>query len=82
MERIVRDSDRAAKARFQKKCVRVGLFFNPGNAEDAEIIEYLSGISSFGRPSGADVKQILLRYIRMMEAMESTKAKKTPGEHL
>lgn len=74
MERIVRDSDRAAKARFQKKCVRVGLFFNPGNAEDAEIIEYLSGISSFGRPSGADVKQILLRYIRMEEALNSTRS--------
>lgn len=73
MERIVRDSDRAAKARFQKKCVRVGLFFNPGNAEDAEIIEYLSGISSFGRPSGADIKQILLRYIRMEEALKSTR---------
>lgn len=76
MERIVRDSDRAAKARFQKKCVRVGLFFNPGNAEDAEIIEYLSGISSFGRPSGADVKQILLRYIRMEEALNSTRSSK------
>lgn len=74
MERIVRDSDRAAKARFQKKCVRVGLFFNPGNAEDAEIIEYLSGISSFGRPSGADIKQILLRYIRMEEALKSTRS--------
>lgn len=74
MERIVRDSDRAAKARFQKKCVRVGLFFNPGNAEDAEIIEYLSGISSFGRPSGADIKQILLRYIRMEEALNSTRS--------
>lgn len=76
MERIVRDSDRAAKARFQKKCVRVGLFFNPGNADDAEIIEYLSGISSFGRPSGADVKQILLRYIRMEEALNSTRSSK------
>ena len=74
MERIVRDSDRAAKARFQKKCVRVGLFFNPGNTEDAEIIEYLSGISSFGRPSGADIKQILLGYIRMEEALNSTRA--------
>ena len=76
MERIVRDSDRAAKARFQKKCVRVGLFFNPGNTEDAEIIEYLSGISSFGRPSGADIKQILLRYIRMEEALNSTRSSK------
>lgn len=74
MERIVRDSDRAAKARFQKKCVRVGLFFNPDNAEDAEIIEYLSGISSFGRPSGADIKQILLRYIRMEEELKSTRS--------
>jgi len=74
MERIVRDSDRAAKARFQKKCVRVGLFFNPDNTEDAEIIEYLSGISSFGRPSGADIKQILLRYIRMEEALKSTRS--------
>lgn len=76
MKKIVRDSDRAAKARFQKKCVRVGLFFNPGNAEDAEIIEYLSGISSFGRPSGADIKQILLRYIRMEEALNSTRSSK------
>lgn len=76
MGKIVRDSDRAAKARFQKKCVRVGLFFNPGNAEDAEIIEYLSGISSFGRPSGADIKQILLRYIRMEEALQSTRSSK------
>lgn len=76
MERVVRDSDRAAKARFQKKCVRVGLFFNPGNAEDAEIIEYLSDISSFGRPSGADIKQILLRYIRMEEALNSTRSSK------
>lgn len=74
MERIVRDSDRAAKARFQKKCVRVGLFFNPDNTEDAEIIEYLSGISSFGKPSGADIKQILLRYIRMEEALKSTRS--------
>lgn len=63
------EENKEAAEKYFAKCERIQMFLNPDNAEDRVIMEYLQDHSD-GQSRQKQMKQMMLKYIRMSEALK------------
>lgn len=66
------EENRASAEKYFAKCERVQLYLNPDNEEDKLIMDYLAAHSD-GMSRQKQFKQMLLKYIKMSEALKGIK---------
>jgi len=57
--------------RYSAKCIRYQILLNPWNEDDEKIINYMKSIDD-GRPAATQMKELLLKHIRMATVLKDT----------
>lgn len=64
------EKNKARAEKYFSKCERIQFFLNPDNEEDKIIIDYLAAHSGDGVSRQKQIKQMVIKYIRMSEAFK------------
>lgn len=63
------EENKEAAEKYFAKCERIQMFLNPDNAEDRVIMDYLQSNAN-GMSRQKQIKQMMLKYIKMSEALK------------
>ncbi len=64
------EENKANAEKYFAKCDRIQMLLNPDNSEDKFIIDYLSEHASEGISRQKQIKQMIIKYIKMSEALK------------